>query len=100
MELCLELGFQRAQLEGDAQVLINAINGEEDFWTWYGELVDDARRVLKGLHEWSLNFFHRDGNQCVHELAKLGLITTEELVWIEDCPNFIIPFVTSDTNYQ
>lgn len=43
IELGSKLSCNRVQLEGDAQVLINAINEDEDYLSWFENLEEDAK---------------------------------------------------------
>lgn len=40
MEFSEELGLGNVQFEGNAQILIHAINKYEECWSWYEHLVD------------------------------------------------------------
>lgn len=40
IEFCEELGIEDAHFEGDAQILIQAINNDENYWSWHGHLVE------------------------------------------------------------
>lgn len=43
MVFCLKLGFDHIQFEGNAQLVVNAFNNENECSTWYGHLVEKAK---------------------------------------------------------
>lgn len=54
-------------------MVINAVNTPKTCLAWYGELIEDENFLLKQNPLWQVSFFHREGNQAVHVMAKLGL---------------------------
>lgn len=83
-------------MEGDAQVLINAINEAEECRAWFGNLIEDAKMRLKSLPLWKVRFIHREGNRVAHYLAKHGLLLNCESIWIDEYPDVIAHFVLQD----
>lgn len=73
-------------------VLIKAINSKEQCWAWYGNLVEDAKQILKN-RLWGIKFVHREGNNAAHVLAKFGLSLYEETIWMEEVPLVISQIV-------
>lgn len=59
--------------EGDAQVLIQAIDKEQECLAWYGMLVKEIKCILKLRPQWDVSFFSTEGNCAAHVLAKYGL---------------------------
>lgn len=96
LELCNELVFENVRFEGDAQVLIKAVNGEEACGTWYRILKEDVKLVLKYRSLWTITFIHREGNMFAHVLAKHGLLLSNEAIWVVEPSNVIIPFIIFD----
>lgn len=58
MVFCLELGFTVAQFEGDAQIVVTALNNETESLAWYGHLVEEAKLIFQQQNHWSLSFVH------------------------------------------
>lgn len=46
MQLCIKLGYEWVDFEGDALVVVNSINAHEPSLAWYGELIEDAKLLL------------------------------------------------------
>lgn len=64
------------------------------------ELDRRCKNLVKTKPLWSINSVHREGNLIAHVLAKHSLCLTEEIVWIEEVPNVIIPVVLADISNQ
>ncbi|KAF5442058.1 hypothetical protein F2P56_037243 [Juglans regia] len=89
MEVCRELNFNRVLFEGDAQAIVNVVNkGDEDYFS-YGGVIEDAKKMLKTIENWSVNFVYREANTAAHVLAQEALSLHRDLVWIEETPNCI-----------
>lgn len=93
------MGFRHVHLEGDAKLLINAIQQEEECCASFGGLLEDLK-----VSDWSnsnlvISFAPKEGNGVVHSLAKLDLSLISKRVWMEDFPNIISNIVTLDFSY-
>ena len=49
VQLCRAMGFTRVQFEGDAQVIVDAINSTEEDLNSLGHLVANVRVEVQGL---------------------------------------------------
>lgn len=90
MQLCNDLNIQNAIFEGDAKVVIMAVNGDEENLFYIGSLIDDIRNVLSFRKSWFLQFDYKENNTVAHNPAKAALHIVEEKVWIEFVPYFIV----------
>ncbi|XP_042992245.1 uncharacterized protein LOC122318727 [Carya illinoinensis] len=86
MKLCAELNFENVIFEGDALVVVNAVNSEKESWEWYGQMVEDMKGVLKNRQRWKVQHVFRKCNQVAHLLAKVSFTFNEEQIWMECCP--------------
>ncbi|KAF5469997.1 hypothetical protein F2P56_010551 [Juglans regia] len=50
MEVCRELNFNRVLFEGDAQVIVNAVNKGDEDYSSYGSVIEDAKKLLKAKY--------------------------------------------------
>lgn len=100
MYFCMELGFERAQFEGDTELLINAITNEAECVAWFGHLVEEAKQIFKNRSHWTIPFVHWEGNGAAHLLAKSSLNLYAENVWIEDTPNLFSNIVFEKLSNQ
>lgn len=80
MIVCTEFSFDNVHFEVDALVLINALNSEDECLSRFGSLVEEAKYIFKNRAHWFINFFHWEGNEAAHLLAKFSLTLYEESV--------------------
>lgn len=52
---CLELGFQRLHLEGDALEIVQTLQQRDSCFSRYGQLIDDTRVRLSSLQTWHVS---------------------------------------------
>ncbi|XP_042939386.1 uncharacterized protein LOC122274411 [Carya illinoinensis] len=77
VELSNELGF-RVILEGDAQVMVQAINSEDEDFSLGGHIVEDVKVVLRERRAWKVQFTRREGNGVANSLAKKALLVEHD----------------------
>ena len=53
------LGFNKIHLEGDAQIVVNAINSSSLDWSRMGISVEDIQLELKSFPFWRMSFVRR-----------------------------------------
>ncbi|XP_042972768.1 uncharacterized protein LOC122304571 [Carya illinoinensis] len=96
VEICLELNIQRAIFEGDAKIVILAVNGNDDACFNFSPIVEDIRFYFINRPNWSIQFVPRAKNMVAHSLAKNTIAMEEERVWIEEVPDFVVGVLDSD----
>lgn len=47
MRLCADLHMENVIFEGDALMVVKAVNSEMESWEWFGQMVEDVKGVLK-----------------------------------------------------
>ncbi|XP_059429127.1 uncharacterized protein LOC132162934 [Corylus avellana] len=87
--LCKEMGFRDIQFEGDAQVVINAVNSAETDWSRIGLMVTDIKRELETLSQWRMQFVPRGSNGVAHILSKEATTSFLNKCWINEVPDCI-----------
>ncbi|XP_042952140.1 uncharacterized protein LOC122289228 [Carya illinoinensis] len=96
IQLCRELGLRQVQLEGDAKMVVDAVNSNTQDSSWDGQVMEDIKSVLKAQPGWSVSFSGRSSNKAAHETAKLALSLGSECIWVEEVPPEVLPAVISD----
>ncbi|XP_042960130.1 uncharacterized protein LOC122295108 [Carya illinoinensis] len=91
-----ELGLRQVQLEGDAKMVVDAVNSNTQNTSWDGQVIEDIKSVMCAQPGWSVSFLGRDGNKVVHETARLALSLSSECIWVEEVPPEVFPAVISD----
>jgi ribonuclease HI len=91
-----DLGLPKVILEGDALVIVQALQKEDPSWHKYGSLIETSRSLLRSFQSWSVRHTKREANMAAHLLAKEALRTPPETVWMEEYPVFLHEIVLSD----
>lgn len=58
IEFYEEFGHHQVAFEGDAQLVVWAIENKEECLAWYRELINEAKSIFCNYPEWSLTFIH------------------------------------------
>ncbi|KAF5463227.1 hypothetical protein F2P56_019157 [Juglans regia] len=97
-ELCSELNIQEAIFEGNAKEVVEAVLSEEEVVLDYSSIIEDVKFHFRNMTHWFIQFVSRKKNTVAHTLANKALEIGEELVWIEEVPDFIVGCLLDDTN--
>jgi ribonuclease HI len=98
IQMALNLGVHRLQVESDAQEVVKAINSDAYDMSVAGHLVEE-NKSLASLNLISFECVHvsRDCNRAAHELAALGILCNEgEEVFTNSIPENVMVFVAND----
>jgi ribonuclease HI len=77
-----ERNFSGVLFEGDAQVIVNAMNSLQPCDSSYGHFIEDARRELRVLGQSRFIHVKREANVAAHYLAQAaGNHATGTIVW-------------------
>ena len=80
----MDAGFSRLIIKGDNSNVIHAISSSVENASLFGNVVDDIRYLLRGLHWSSVCCIRRGGNRVAHVLAQYARHTLDEdLYWME-----------------
>lgn len=66
---CNELGLGCVQFEGDAKLVVDAVNKNTFDYSWNGQLVEDIKCTLLSHQNWSIQHVARTGNKAVDAAA-------------------------------
>ena len=87
LEFVVDAGFYRLIIEGDNSNVTHAISSSADNNSLFGNVVDDIRHLIRGLHWSAICCIRRSGNRVAHVLAQHARFTIDEdLNWMEDSP--------------
>ena len=96
LQLAHDIGIKKVIIEGDSASTIKALHGSEDYCSWLGNEILEARRLLQRLEEWDLSMIRREANVVAHMLARQALHTKDPRIWMEDAPDFVCKQVQLD----
>ncbi|GLT69088.1 hypothetical protein SLA2020_412670 [Shorea laevis] len=91
-----DLGFPKVMLEGDALVIVQALQSPLCNFSSYGHLIEEARSHLNSLHSWRINHVRRHLNGAAHRLAKVALTLTEDQIHVAEVPQCISEIIAME----
>jgi ribonuclease HI len=68
--LCRDLKLQHIMMEGDAKLIVDAVNSNSSTWSRFGHIINDTRQILDDFIRWKCNHVRREANGAAHRLAK------------------------------
>ena len=96
MELSNRLAMQELILEGDAIIVVQAMNQEELCREDYGQLINGAKNTLNQGCQWQVRHVRPTANGATHKLAKMGLQFQERQTWVNNFPLRMRDIVLAD----
>nr|POE77153.1 putative ribonuclease h protein [Quercus suber] len=91
-----ELHFDQVIVEGDSEVIINAINKGGSSSSSYGHIIRDIKLASSAFQNLAFSHTRRLGNKVAHKLARLACNFSQLHVWMEDVPPDIVSVYLSD----
>jgi ribonuclease HI len=88
-QLCNFMGLQKVILEGDAKLVVDAINAKDNNWSSIRHLVEDTCSILQSNSQWKCVHLNRSANMPAYRLAKLATIDVIDKLWNSLIPNCI-----------
>lgn len=96
VEFGSEIGVDCAIVEGDLELIVNALRNKDNGLISFAPLINDVSLFLGLFSELSYSHIRRDDNRVAHSLARLALITPNYAVWMKDVPFRSLPFVQAN----
>ena len=87
--LARDLGLNHVILEGDAQVVTNALLGYCLPPTSIRTIIARAKLWRQMVQVWKTNHVRRTGNVAAHLMARNAKLVSDYVVWVEDTPPII-----------
>ena len=84
-----DLGLKQIILEGDAQIVTNALLGKCLPPTSIQMIITGASRWRQTVQEWKASYVRRTGNWVAHVMAQNAKFIPDCVVWVEDTPPII-----------
>ncbi|KAK9989613.1 hypothetical protein SO802_029852 [Lithocarpus litseifolius] len=86
LEFAADLGLFNVILEGDSEILINALMDNSLSLASFGLLIQDIKAYAEFFQCISFSHVRREGNIVAHNLARHACHVTGFSVWMEDVP--------------
>ncbi|KAK2652460.1 hypothetical protein Ddye_012316 [Dipteronia dyeriana] len=93
LQLARDSGLWPCSIESDALSVVNLINLKVVPCAEIGLVIQDILSLVDKLYICEVSFVQRDANMATHWLAKFGLSSVSDLVWLENVPSCMSPFV-------
>jgi hypothetical protein len=87
--ICKEMGFSKVWLEGDAKIIVDALNSDASLLSRYSHLVEDTLCILQTFLSWSYGFVHREAHEAAYRLAKVANINISDRMGRDQTPDCI-----------
>ena len=81
----VELGFNKVEVEGDSESVVNAILGDYMDNSYMGHVLQDIKFMFSSFSFISIKHTHKEGNCVAHKLARRAA-NNLFLVWMESVP--------------
>lgn len=94
--LVKEKSWGNVIIEGDAQLVVKALNGEITRNLHNQVLINNVRHNVSSVANCSFSFCFREANMVAHKLAKWAAANVCSRVWLNECPSWISNIVSSD----
>ena len=86
-QLCNVVGLMRIQLEGDAQVVVDAVNSMEPNERCMYHLMADIRSTLMSIPCWEMGYARRGVNKVARVLTRMSTSNSMNMVWLYHLQN-------------
>ncbi|KAL2906351.1 Protein A6-like protein [Bienertia sinuspersici] len=96
MCLAYESGYRRVVMESDCLNLISKIKNKEKPLNVVGYIVEDILKSANSFDFYAFNHVKWEGNYVAHSIAKFEFDHVNELVWLEDFPDFALDLASRD----
>ena len=84
--LARELNLDQVIFEGDAEVIIKALNNGGFSSSSFGHIIRDIKLLSSAFNKVSFSHTRRQGNRVAHGLARMACNFSTFQVWMEDVP--------------
>ena len=86
IRLVRELGLSSIIIEGDSQVVLNAISSPDPPPSSIKKVIEGIKSWLLHRSDWKSNVVHRSSNAAAHLLARHAKFVSNCIIWVEDIP--------------
>lgn len=86
VEFATGFGFSELVIEGDNSNVMRALSSSLVDLSLLGNMVDNVRHLVHGMHWVTFSYIRRGGNRVAHALAQHARNISEDVFWMEDSP--------------
>ena len=96
LSFVVEIGINKAVLEGDSLVVIKALIKPESPLSSIGPWIEDSKIFSNNFSQLLYSRTRRECNKVAHSLARYGIDIPDFLVWMEDIPPHFTVILQAD----
>ena len=93
-------GCSAVVLEGDSQVLVNALVDSSPFPSAVASVIQGVLALCMGFSQILFSYVKRQGNMPAHLVAKNAYSIVDDIVWVEEDPCFAKQALIHDINFM
>lgn len=86
IRLASELGLSPIIIEGDSQIVMNAISSPDPPPSSIKKVIEGIKSWLLHSRDWKSNAVRRSCNVAAHRWARHAKLVSECIIWVEDTP--------------
>ena len=94
--LVKDLSLSSIILEGDSEIITQAVQAEEQSLASYGNLIKEIRFHADSFLNFRVSHVKRKGNSVAHNLARHARHVSGLVVWMEEVPSHILLVLLAD----
>ncbi|KAM7513533.1 hypothetical protein LguiA_003116 [Lonicera macranthoides] len=87
---------EKVLIEADSQIVVNAMNWNEDDFSSFGLVVDDRKLLRDSIMQCKIVFARRSANGVAHCLARAAISVSDQECWVSVPPPFISDVLLND----
>ena len=96
ISFALELGVEKVVLEGDSDIIIQALNADSICASSFGHIIEDIRVLALNFASICFSHVKRQGNTVADRLAKLAKYSLCPSFWADGFPRDVHNLVVTD----
>ena len=96
VKLAKNLGLTEVEFEGDASVIISALEDPSANLTPYGNIIADTQFEVGSLQWFSFSHVNRKANEVAHVLARKAKDIGDSFIWTQFMPPDVIHVLLKD----
>ena len=96
LQCATDMRLNDVSLEGDLEIVINALNEDLHSLASFGLPIQDVKCFANLFHCIRFSHVRRKGNSVTHNLTRHARHVTSFQVWMEDVPSYIVNTYQAD----
>ncbi|XP_062021006.1 uncharacterized protein LOC133737482 [Rosa rugosa] len=100
LKFVVHVGFNKLKIEGDVLTIINTLHDSSEDLSEEGNVLEEAKEVMRQLTQYSWGHVRRDCNRVAHKVAKEALQLGEPMLCLQSGPSWLHNYVEMDVSHN